>query len=112
MSFVTPNVPPVETTPKAAIVASQTPLDIVNAVINDPLIAAVFNKYFGTSAHGPAAAVIGGGVTVIAAHFGLSLTPDETLWLTGVVALLAGYGWNLFAAKVLTPATPVTRGTT
>jgi hypothetical protein len=109
---VTPNVPPVETTPKAAIVASQTPLDMVNAAINDPLIAAVLTKYLGTSAHGPAASVIAGGLTALAAHFGLSLTPDETLWLSGVVALLAGYGWNWFAAKVLTPATPMTRGTT
>lgn len=101
-----------ETTPRTAIVAAQTPLDVVNAAIEDPIIRAALTKYLGTSAHGPAASIIGAGVTALAAHFGFQLSPDVTLYLSGAVGLIAGYGWQLFAAKYLIPATPVTQGIT
>jgi len=104
--------PSVETTPKAAIVAAQTPLDVVNAAINDPLIKAVLDKYIGTSAHGPAASIAAAALTALAAHFGFQMSADTTLYVSGFVGLLAGYAWNWVAAKYLTPATPVTGGTT
>ena len=103
------SVPLAETTPKAAIIQSQTPLDMVNVVLDDPAVEAVFNKYLGNSMHSPIATIAATGITVIATHFGLQLSDQTTAIVSGVVGLLAGYGWNLFSTKVLTPKTPVTK---
>lgn len=106
---VTP--PPAETTPKAAIVAAQTPLDVVNAAIEDPEVMAVVNKYLG-GPNGIPATVAGFIVTWIVAHYGLQLTPDAVGTLSAAGGLLLGFAWNWFSKRYLKPATPVTQGTT
>ena len=101
-------VPFAATTPKAAIVAAETPLDMVNIVLEDPTVEAVFDKYLGNSLHSPLATIAAGGITVIAAHFGLQLSDETTSISAAIVGLIAGYAWNWFSKKYLTPTTPVT----
>lgn len=103
-------VPPVETTPHPVIVTSQTPLDVVNAALNDPVIMAVFKKYAGDP-NGLIAALAGMLVATLVAHFGLQLSSDVVGTLSLVVAAAFGFGWQVLSRKFLTPATPVTQGT-
>ena len=106
---IPPNVPAAETTPHASIVAAQTPLDVVNAAINNPVIMATFQKYAGNP-NGLPAALAGLAVGYATTAWGLKLDAALVGPLTLAVAAAFGYGWNLISAKLLTPATPVTQG--
>jgi hypothetical protein len=107
---VTPDVPVVETTPHAAIVAAQTPLDVVNAALNNPALMAVFQKYAGNP-NGIPATLAGLVVGGLVSHYALQMDPATVGTISLVVAGAFGYGWNWLSAKYLTPATPVTQGT-
>lgn len=109
MSTTTAPPPFVETTPKTAIVASQTPLDMVNVVLSDPEVLAVFNKYAGNP-DGLPASLAGLIVTGLVTHYGLQLPAATVLTLSTVVAAIFGYGWKWLSTKYLTPPTPVTQG--
>jgi hypothetical protein len=106
---ITPNVPAAETTPHASIVAAQTPLDVVNAAINNPVIMATFQKYAGNP-NGIPATLAGLVVGGLVSHYGLNLDPATTTSLSVVVAAAFGFGWNWLSRRFLTPATPVTQG--
>lgn len=102
--------PRAETTPHPAIVASSTPLDAVNAAINNPVIMDAFKKYAGDPNGIPMA--LAGLVVGYAGTHWLRIDPTISGAITLAVAAAFGYGWNLFSRKLLTPATPVTQGIT
>lgn len=100
--------PVIETTPHATIVAAQTPLDVVNVLLENPAIMSVFKKYAGDP-NGLPAALAALLVTQVVAAYGLQLSGTATNALSLLMAAAFGYGWMVFSAKVLTPATPVTK---
>ena len=107
----TPSVPAIETTPHPDIVAAQTPLDVVNTILEDPEVQAVVQKYVGNP-NGIPASLAGILVTGLVTHYGLQWDPATVGTVSLIVGAAFGYGWNWFSTKFLTPATPVTQGTT
>ena len=108
---ITPNVPAVETTPHPDIVAATTPLDVVNAALNNPALMAVFQKYAGNP-NGIPATLAGLVVGGLVSHYALQLDPATVGSISVVVAASFGYGWTWLSTRFLTPATPTTQGTT
>ena len=110
MSSTSPSltIPAAETTPHPSIIAAETPLDVVNSAINNPVIMAVFQKYAGKP-NGIPATLAGLIVGSVVAHYALPVDPAVVGTISLIVAAAFGYGWNLFSTKVLTPKTPVTK---
>ena len=98
--------PPGATTPKLAIIDARTPMDVVRLIDTDKETRDVVDYYHAPDPHGPAATVIGGIVSLAVAHYGLKLSPDATMAVSGAIALLFGYGWQILYRLCFQPAIP------
>jgi len=105
MSTSLPNQSPIETTPHADIAAAQTPLDVVNLVLQNPVVAATLQKYAGKPNSLPMS-IAGWLVTAIITYYGLHLNPQIVAALSFFVAALFGFAWNCFSRRFLMPPMP------
>lgn len=110
-STTSPPIPPIETTPHPDIVAAKTPLDVVNAVLANPVLEDTVDKYTGATTHTPGVALLASVVIDLATQYGLHLTSNESLLAAIVVGGVTGYGYQ-WISKKMAPVTPVTGGTT